>query len=243
MLNFATRLALSPLLLAQGLSVRANALHLPEALGPRTGRLGSGPTLSLLILGDSSAAGVGVDHQNDALAGQLTGLLADRFTLDWQLVAKTGATTRTALQWLESHPPAPIDIIVTALGVNDVTHAVPYPLWLRQQKRMFARIRMLFAPRMIYVSGVPPLGSFPILPQPLRWSLGKQAQRFDAGLSRLVHTSSWIRHVPFDRPLLPSQMARDGFHPGPEIYSEWAKEMASRIVSDWPQETEAVRET
>lgn len=238
MLNFATRLALSPLLLAQGLSVRANAVRLPEAAGPRTGRLGSGPKLSLLILGDSSAAGVGVDHQNDALAGQLAVLLANHFTLDWQLVAKTGATTRTALQWLETHPPAPIDIVVTALGVNDVTHAVPYPLWLRQQNRMFARINTLFAPRRVYVSGVPPLGDFPILPQPLRWSLGTQARRFDAGLARLTEMSARLSHILFDSPLVPSQMAQDGFHPGPEIYTLWAKEMASRILSDWPLDLE-----
>tara|TARA_R110000850_G_scaffold59168_1_gene136901 strand:+ start:3299 stop:4018 length:720 start_codon:yes stop_codon:yes gene_type:complete len=238
MLNFATRLALSPLLLAQGLSVRANAVRLPEAAGPRTGRLGSGPKLSLLILGDSSAAGVGVDHQNDALAGQLAVLLANHFTLDWQLVAKTGATTRTALQWLETHPPAPIDIVVTALGVNDVTHAVPYPLWLRQQNRMFARINTLFAPRRVYVSGMPPLGDFPILPQPLRWSLGTQARRFDAGLARLTEMSARLSHIPFNSPLVPSQMAQDGFHPGPEIYTLWAKEMASRILSDWPLDLE-----
>lgn len=238
MLNFATRLALSPLLLAQGLSVRANAVRLPEAAGPRTGRLGSGPKLSLLILGDSSAAGVGVDHQNDALAGQLAVLLANHFTLDWQLVAKTGATTRTALQWLETHPAAPIDIVVTALGVNDVTHAVPYPLWLRQQNRMFARINTLFAPRRVYVSGMPPLGDFPILPQPLRWSLGTQARRFDAGLARLTEMSARLSHIPFNSPLVPSQMAQDGFHPGPEIYTLWAKEMASRILSDWPLDLE-----
>jgi len=238
MLNFATRLALSPLLLAQGLSVRANAVRLPEAAGPRTGRLGSGPKLSLLILGDSSAAGVGVDHQNDALAGQLAVLLANHFTLDWQLVARTGATTRTALQWLETHPPAPIDIVVTALGVNDVTHAVPYPLWLRQQNRMFARINTLFAPRRVYVSGMPPLGDFPILPQPLRWSLGTQARRFDAGLARLTEMSARLSHIPFNSPLVPSQMAQDGFHPGPEIYTLWAKEMASRILSDWPLDLE-----
>jgi len=29
-------------------------------------------------------------------------------------------------------------------------------------------------------------------------------------------------------------MAEDGFHPGPDIYAIWAKEMASRILYDWP---------
>ncbi|EEX09439.1 hypothetical protein SL1157_1477 [Ruegeria lacuscaerulensis ITI-1157] len=53
------RLPLLPLLAAQALMVRQRALRLPEPSGPREGRQGRGPRLRLLIVGDSSAAGVG----------------------------------------------------------------------------------------------------------------------------------------------------------------------------------------
>jgi hypothetical protein len=66
------KLLLAPLLIWQGLHVRKHALVLPEPAGPRSGTLGSGAPLRLLILGDSSAAGVGVAHQSEALSGQLT---------------------------------------------------------------------------------------------------------------------------------------------------------------------------
>ena len=49
----------------------ARALRLPEAEGPRAGSAGEGPALRLLILGDSSAAGVGTTHQEEALLGQM----------------------------------------------------------------------------------------------------------------------------------------------------------------------------
>ena len=54
--------ALGPVLLAQGLRMRRVALRLPEAAGPREGRVGEprGRPLRLLFLGDSSAGGVGV---------------------------------------------------------------------------------------------------------------------------------------------------------------------------------------
>jgi lysophospholipase L1-like esterase len=149
--------------------------------------------------------------------------------------AQTGVTIQSTLDRLKGLPLAKFDIIVTALGLNDVTHAVPRPLWIRQQQRLFAQLDALFQPLLIYVLGVPPLGGFPILPQPLRWSLGRQAARFDANLAETLGALPHIRHVPFNVPLVPAQMAEDGFHPGPKIYALWAKEMASRITSDWPK--------
>ncbi len=234
-LERAARLALSPVLLAQGAFVRARAVQLPEASGPRTGAIGSGPPLRLLIVGDSSAAGVGVARQSQALAGQLTARLGTKFTVDWRLIAQTGATTRSTLARLAHERATPYDVIVTALGVNDVTHAVPLAFWIHRQKKLLARLNTLYSARLVYMSGVPPVGGFPLLPQPLRWSLGRQAFLFDAALARILGPLPHAHHVPFNIPLNPAQMASDGFHPGPEIYEIWGHEMASRIFSDWPK--------
>lgn len=234
MLDTSLRIALSPVLLIQAATVRARALQLPEASGPREGTIGSGPALSVLILGDSSAAGVGVAHQDQALAGQLSKELSQNFTLNWRLIAKTGATTASTLKHLEGQPPSRFDIVLTALGVNDVTHAVPFKVWQQRQQALRARINQLFAPRLVYMTGVPPLGLFPILPQPLRWTLGRQADRFNAALATTLAAEKHWHHIGFDLPFDPTQMAADRFHPGPEIYAIWAKEMASRINTDWP---------
>ena len=64
----------APLWLAQGVHVAITTERLPEAAGPRQGRIGAG-RLRLLILGDSSAAGVGVATQDLALAGRLAAAL------------------------------------------------------------------------------------------------------------------------------------------------------------------------
>lgn len=233
MLDLPARMLLSPLLAAQAVGVRRRALCLPEPEGPRTGRTGAGPPLSLLIIGDSSAAGVGVARQQDALSGQLTRRLAQRFDLRWRLQARTGATTGSTLADLATAKPEPFDVIITALGVNDVTRLLPYPLWLRRQRALLERLRLLYGPRRIYVSGVPPVGSFPLLPDPLRWTLGRQALRFDQGLAALLHGTSDAVHVPFDLPMDPSLMAEDGFHPSARLYAVWGERKASRIVSDW----------
>ncbi|QFT57421.1 GDSL-like Lipase/Acylhydrolase [Sulfitobacter sp. THAF37] len=234
MLDLAARLALSPVLLAQAVAVRRRALHLPEAAGPRRGKLGSGPTLRLRIIGDSSAAGVGVARQQDALAGQLAAMLSRRHTVCWDLDAATGATTRSTLQRLSHSDQAPADVIVTALGVNDVTRQLPVRLWLRQQRALIDRLRVLYAPRLIYVCGIPPLGHFPLLPDPLRWALARHARKLETALARDLAGSGGALHVPFNLPLAPGLMASDGFHPSARLYTLWAKEMASRITADWP---------
>ena len=106
-MSFVAKLALSPLLVAQGLWTRRRVPVLAEAAGPRDGEVGVGPPLQLLIVGDSSAAGVGVTHQDQALAGHLTRTLAAaaRVRVHWRLVARSGVTSARALDLLRDAAP------------------------------------------------------------------------------------------------------------------------------------------
>ena len=101
--TLAAKLALMPLLIAQGRRVRGTALKLPEAAGERRGVAGTGKVaLRVLIVGDSSAAGVGVGTQDEAFAGQLAHALAERTgaAVGWQLVATSGHTAHDAARAL-----------------------------------------------------------------------------------------------------------------------------------------------
>jgi hypothetical protein len=44
------------------------------------------------------------------------------------------------------------------------------------------------------------LARAPLLPQPLRWILGCQADRLDNALAGIARQSRVVRHVPFDFP-------------------------------------------
>ncbi|WP_209426581.1 SGNH/GDSL hydrolase family protein [Pararhodobacter sp. SW119] len=230
----ALRLLLSPLFLAQGLAVRHRASRLPEAEGARAGVVGDGPVLRLLVLGDSSAAGVGVAHQDEALAGQLGRALAADFTVQWQLHARIGATTASTIENLRRIQPSSFDAAVVALGVNDVARQVPLARWRSRQEALTELLRARFGVRRIYLSGVPPMGRFPLLPDPLRTMLGARAEAFDAQLAAHVRGRLYLRHLPFDSSLLdPAMMAEDGFHPGPAIYRHWGETVATAIRADF----------
>ena len=188
--------------------------------------------LRLLILGDSSAAGVGAATQDQALAGRLAAALAD-LEPDWRLVARTGATTAAALAHLRALPASPTDVAVVALGVNDVTRAVPVARWLAAQAALIGHLTRDLGARRVYLTGVPPMGAFPALPRPLRGVLGARAARLDAALAELVRQTSGTRHLAFDPGLLdPALMAADGYHPGPVLYARWADALARAIRAD-----------
>eukprot|EP01036_Dinobryon_divergens_P040413 gene40413-53424_t len=142
-MSLLVKLALSPLLVAQALATRRRALVLPEAEGPRQGRLGAelAPALRLLVVGDSSAAGVGVGHQDHALAGHLTRSLQRLCgqALEWVLVARSGLTTETLLALLQEQPLLSAregDVAVVVTGVNDVITQVPSHRAVQQREAL-----------------------------------------------------------------------------------------------------------
>lgn len=231
-LDFTARVLLLPVLLGQAIYVRVRALKLPEPPGDRHGVIGSGPPLRLLIIGDSSAAGVGVPTQDQALLGLVSQRLASVARVEYRLVARTGAKTGEVLGWLDDLPERQYDIVILALGVNDVTKVVPLRRWLVQTARLIDRFTAEFGARRVVLSGLPPVHQFPLLPQPLRWVLGRQAGRFDRHLRDMVASRPTCRTVRVDVALGPHNMSADGFHPGPAVYAAWADAICDSLLDD-----------
>lgn len=230
MLNPALLIVCAPLLLWQGRKVRRTTLRLPEASGARSGVLGQGQPLRLLILGDSAAAGVGVAEQHQALAGQLAAQLSVRHRLTWQLQASTGLTCGQLLAKLEPLVGQQYDCVVLSIGVNDVTTGTSAELWLVQLQALFARLRADFNVQHIVISAIPPMQHFTALPRPLSDYLGRRAQRLNQVTAHLADQYDDLSFMPIDLALAPEMLAQDGFHPSALAYGAWADQVAARIM-------------
>jgi lysophospholipase L1-like esterase len=224
-------IGLAPFLIAQGLYVRIVTPRLPEPSGERAGIHGSGPTLSLLILGDSAAAGVGVSTQSQALSGQLVSALGAGFQVSWKLIAQTGYRAKDVLANLKMVSPEKFDVVVTSIGVNDVTHGTKTQKWIDYQSQLIELLQSKFHARYIILSSVPPMHLFPALPQPLRWYLGMRAERFNCALKEAVDGCNRCELIKIRFPLEDAYIAADGFHPGALAYSIWANHVAVTIRS------------
>lgn len=249
-MSLVVKLALTPVLVAQALATRARLPRLPEPDGPRSGwadapadRATSGrraprtdrPPLHLLVAGDSSAAGVGVMRQDEALAAPLAARLARQIgrRVHWQLHACSGWTTRQLAQGLSEalQPGHSFDLAVVVTGVNDVVDQVPSHRAAAHRDALANRLRNAHGVRHVVFAPLPPVGRFPGLPQPLRWVAGQDAQRHNRALQAWAATRSDASVVDMQLPLDPAHMAEDGFHPGRPVYRYCADRIAAHLAT------------
>jgi lysophospholipase L1-like esterase len=218
--------------------VRRITPRLPEAAAPYAGIAGAcsgAAPLSLLAVGESPVAGVGVASHEQAITGQLAQALAARLArpVVWQAWGKNGVTVRQALQLVvPSIPAARVDIALVAFGVNDTTAFHSVARWRADLRAIIGALQQRCAPSLILLSGVPPMAHFPALPQPLRWVMGLKSQAFDAAARELTMTLPGTRYValaidPTDRAL----MASDGYHPSAQGCTAWAELLADGAAS------------
>lgn len=236
-MSLALKLALSPLLVAQALVARQRLPRLAEPAGPRQGTVGRGPQLRVLLVGDSSAAGVGVDHQRHALGGQLMPLLAQACgaRIEWRVLARSGMTSAQTLILLQDTGPLQFDLAVLATGVNDVVDQVPSHHAVARRESLVNWLRNASGVQHVVVCPLPPIHDFPGLPQPLRWVAGADARRHNHALKRWCAQRSDVSLVEMQMPLDAIVMARDGFHPGQAVYRHCANRIAQHVAQQvWP---------
>ena len=236
-MSLTAKLILSPVLVAQAMATRARLPRLPEPEGERQGVAGQGRPLRLLITGDSSAAGVGVVHQRDALAQRLAHRLAEAapVRVSWQLRARSGLTTAQTLALLRDQGQATADVVVVVTGVNDVVDQVPSRRAVAARETLANWLRNGHGVQHVVFAPLPPIHHFPGLPQPLRWVAGADARRHNAALAEWAASRGDVSCVAMEMPLNRGVMAGDGFHPGEPVYRYCANAIALHIATDvWP---------
>lgn len=243
-MSLTLKLVLSPLLVTQAVITRARLPRLPEAEGERVGIVHAAPAcasaapLRLLIAGDSSAAGVGVVTQRDALAGQLSRRLARTCdtSVHWQLSARSGLTTAQTLTLLQAHDPLhPADVAVIVTGVNDVIDQVSSRRAVLAREALANWLRNAQGVAHVVFAPLPPIHQFPGLPQPLRWVAGSDARRHNRALCEWAASRNDVSCVAMEVPLNRGVMASDGFHPGEPVYRYCANMIAEHIAARvWP---------
>lgn len=230
-------LPLLPLLIAQGKYTRHVTPRLPEAGGSTSGIAGAEygrETLSLVAIGESPVAGVGVETYNHAITARLAHALATQLQrpVAWQACGKNGVTAREALEAvLPSVPPQPVDLAFVAFGVNDTTAFRPAEQWRQDLRQLLAAIETRCTPKCILLSGVPAVGRFPALPQPLRWVMGLKAAALDAVARELANDRPCTCYVPLSLdPYHKEVLAPDGYHPSLQGCNAWASLLSRAYV-------------
>ncbi len=211
--------SLLPLALPQALYIRRTAPRFGGAPGPTSGTAnpeGNGVPRSLVGVGDSIIAGVGTSALEHALIGQVADALGDRLDapVHWKAIGRSGATTRQVVDELAPQlPTTPADHVIVSVGVNDVTKPSSRSDFRQALGDLLATLERHSPTAAIAILGLPPMHRFPLLPQPLRATLGCRARVLDHIARGVVAEHRNARHAAVEVEVRPGAFADDGYHP------------------------------
>ncbi|MFJ9532098.1 SGNH/GDSL hydrolase family protein [Herbaspirillum sp. NPDC101396] len=238
-------LPLLPWLLVQGKRTRRITPRLPEADGAREGLcmppdVSSAVPVVLIAIGESPVAGVGVEHQEEAITAQFAQELAVALKrpVRWRAFGKNGATVADAchevlpqLQQLPMPQAGEMRIVLIAFGVNDSTAFHSSSRYHRDLAALARALQQQLSPTLLLISGAPPLHLFPALPQPLRHVLGMKAAALSRAAQQLATELPQAIYVPVRSDARErSLMAHDGYHPSAAGARVWAQQLAHAAV-------------
>ena len=230
--------ALLPVYIVQGLAVRARSIRLPPASGPVSGRLGEGSgksAIRLLVFGDSTAAGVGLDSTEHGLAALLAHELHERTgqTVSWRTSGNNSAVAEQLRDHVVPHIAAgdPTHILIS-VSTNDAKNMHTVARFKRGFGELLYATRAKWPRARIYWNeGVDPR-LVPALPSPLADIIWMRRELLNAKGRQLCLERGATAVEPLPIKPHPTAFSIDGFHAGREGYAAWARHVADVMVAD-----------
>ncbi|QTD38409.1 SGNH/GDSL hydrolase family protein [Polaribacter batillariae] len=236
---------LLPVLLIQSKKIRKRIPRLPEAVKPKGYlKANSSKTLKIIVLGESTIAGVGVDIHENGFTGALVREISEKSKVSvlWSVYARSGYTTKQITKKLvpkivESNA----DLIVIGLGGNDAFKLNSPLLVMLNIEKLIKSLQKKFPRTPIYFTNMPPIKEFPAFTKTIKFVIGNLVEIFGEKLqkkvkkrkrvfynNKIVTLKSWAKkyHLKSNANIFFS----DGIHPSKLSYQLWGKDMAQFIM-------------
>jgi len=225
-----------PVYIWQGLGVRRRTPRMPPAGGPVRHRIdGKEPEIRLLVLGDSSAASVGIESSEQGLAAELSRLIAARTgsAVVWRAAGFNSATSGQIRDHvLPNLAPEPWTHIVVSIGTNDAKNFHSVPRFKREFGGLLYGLRAKWPEARVVWSPVVEMTRVPALPPLLGKILEIRARAINAKGEALC----------FERGALPAArlpildpaagFSIDGFHASAAGYAAWAEHLLPLVLGE-----------
>jgi len=229
-------LPFAPFLYLQGQYTRRRVGVLPGAGGDTTGITGNGDKPArLLVIGESTVAGLGARTHDLALTGQFARRLGGRInrSVRWTAIGKNGVTARQTLDELVPQMPGePFDYILLGIGGNDVLKLSSPRKWRRDMTDLIATLRAKSPSAAIFVTNCPMIKLSPALPQPIKFLLWRLSRLHDANIREFSATMERVFYYHQPRAVTEGFFA-DGIHPSEKGYADWSEAMIKFFAENY----------
>ena len=195
------------------------------SLGGSRGLSPPGPAEPLwVVLGDSTAQGLGALSPDGGYVGQVLAELRRQTGLPWRVLnlSASGSLTRDVLCAQLPVMPAHADLVTCGIGINDILYTNPV--------KLFAGLRTLIAalPDQTVLLDLP-------LPAGCWGFLGRASVPYVTRINRTIHQAAAARGLPVAEvsahflPPWSGKFASDCFHPSQDGYRDWARALLSTL--------------
>jgi len=185
-----------------------------------------------VVLGDSTAQGLGAPSPMGGYVGQVLAGLRERTGQPWRVLnlSLSGALIRDVLRDQMPRIPADAEMVTCGIGANDILYSTP--------SKVLADLRGLIGA----VPGGTVLLDLP-LPTGIWGILGRASVPYVARINQTIHQAAGARGLPVAEvsahflPPWAGKFASDNFHPSQDGYRDWAR----ALLAAMPAETEIAR--
>jgi len=178
-----------------------------------------------VVLGDSTAQGLGALSPDGGYVGQVLAELRRQTGLPWRVLnlSVSGSLTRDVLGAQLPRMPTHADLVTCGIGINDILYTSP--------AKLFADLRALIA-------AVPDQTVLLDLPLPAGcWGfLGRASVPYVTRINRTIHQAAAARGLPVAEisahflPPWTGKFASDYFHPSQDGHRDWARALLSAVL-------------
>jgi lysophospholipase L1-like esterase len=221
-------LPFAPFLYLQGQYIRRKIGRIPDAGGETVGKFGAeNESVKLLVLGESTAAGMGARTHETALAGQFSRFLGEKInkSVEWHVVGRSGITIKETIDELVPKiPDEKFDYILLALCGNEVLKLRSPISFRRDMTKLLSIMREKNPNATFFITNAPAVRLSPVLPNPIKFILGHLSALHDANAREFTAEMSKVFY--FHQPTnVPKDFWADGIHPSEKGYTAWSKRM------------------
>ncbi len=189
------------------------------------------PTFRILVAGDSTAVGTGVQHPKESVAGRLA---QDLPHAEITNIGVNGLKTRAVAGRLAERPSERFDLIVLQTGGNDILRWTPLASLKEDLQRLLMEARKRSDLVVLLTSGN--VGLAPLFPRPLSWFYTFRTQQVRTIFQTLAAEQD-VAYVDLykkrkDDVFLTDPKryyASDFFHPSGDGYGVWYKRVRETL--------------
>ena len=242
LLHYLISLPFLPILYFQAKRIRKKVPLLPEAIEPNGIAYSTNQNekeISILALGESTMAGVGVTYHKEGLVGTFAKEWAhlNRTSVSWSVYARSGYTAQKVQQKLiPKIEKSNFDIIIISLGANDAFKLKNVISWQKDIRKLINTLRAIYPNAPIAFFNMPPIQEFPAFSFLMKIIIGKKVDILGRGLFEVtqipnvfyfkdkITLDTWV--LKMNKEYKDADFFSDGIHPSKLTYQTWAKEMA-----------------